>query len=308
MLLAHRIPVGHGYVKLLVDGDILAYRAGYATERTHYLTEFLDTMGMTYFRHADYKSAKESGHPIWSRKEAQPEADAIEATDAILLDIRNRLEGAPKDLVIVLSGVGNFRHKIATRAEYKGNRSGERPKNYHAIREHLTSHWKAIVTEGEEADDRLGILMSQDPNSVCCSIDKDLMQVPGWHYNFTTGDMVLIDQRQGDLNFYAQVLSGDDVDNVPGLKGIGKAKAAKALAAADNAANCWEICLFMYREQFKKKGDKYALEAARLLHVRRKPRQVWSAKMVDSALWDISLEDVPSPVKPLAFSPITEEV
>lgn len=295
-------------MKLLIDGDILAYRAGYATERTHYLTEFLDTKGMTYFRHADYKSAKESGHPIWSRKEAQPEADAIEATDAILLDIRNRLDGAPKDMVIVLSGVGNFRHKIATRAEYKGNRSGERPKNYHAIREHLTTHWKAIVTEGEEADDRLGILMTKDTNSVCCSIDKDLMQLPGWHYNFTTGELVLIDQRQGDLNFYAQVLSGDDVDNVPGLKGIGKVKAAKALGGCLSTYHCWRVCQAMYAEQFGGKGLKYALEAARLVHVRRKPRQIWSLAMADPTPWDISLDDVPSPVKPIVFSPIAEEV
>lgn len=297
-------------MKLLIDGDILAYKAGYATEQTKYLTEHPhESRGRSFIYRDDCKSAKEAGGVMWSRKEAKPVEDAIEATDAILLDIRNRLEGAPKDLVIVLSGVGNFRHKIATRAEYKGNRSGERPKNYHAIREHLTTHWKAIVTEGEEADDRLGILMTKDANSVCCSIDKDLMQLPGWHYNFTTGELVLIDQRQGDMNFYAQVLSGDDVDNVPGLKGIGKVKAMKALVGTYNALDCWEICLGMYVGQFgPRKGPKYALEAARLLHVRRKPRQIWSPALVDMTPWDISLDDVPSPVKPIVFSPIAEEV
>lgn len=303
-------------MKLLIDGDVLAYRAGYATEKTHYLVGGLPSdhgicMGLVW---DNAKAAKEDAtrgpnRLTWSRKESQPEADAIEATDAILLDIRNKLDGAPKDLVVVLSGVGNFRHKIATRAEYKGNRSGERPKNYHAIREHLTTHWRAIVTEGEEADDRLGILMSQDANSVCCSIDKDLMQIPGWHYNFTTSELVLIDQRQGDLNFYAQVLSGDDVDNVPGLKGIGKVKSMAALLGTYNARDCWEICLAMYGGQFgPRKGPKYALEAARLLHVRRKPRQVWKQEMASELPWDISLEDIPSPVKPLTFSPITEEV
>jgi len=301
-------------MKLLIDGDVLAYRAGYATEQTHYLAECGGNNGTPYdyCEFGDAKTAKEQKAvfgKIWSRKEAKPEADAIEATDAILLDIRNRLDGSPKDLIIVLSGVGNFRHRYATRAEYKGNRSGERPKNYHAIREHLTKHWKAIVTEGEEADDRLGILMTQDPNSVCCSIDKDLMQLPGWHYNFTTGDLVLIDARQADLNFFAQVLSGDDVDNVPGLKGIGKVKAAKALANCVSSKQCWDTCYSMYVQQFgRPKGIKYSLEAARLLHVRRKPRQIWNPRMADIRPWDISLEDIPSPVKPLEFSPITEEV
>lgn len=298
-------------MKLLIDGDVLAYRAGYATETTKYIVGYPDT----YWHFDDAKSAKEHCAKlvrldcnIWSRKEAKPVEDAIEATDAILLDIRNRLEGSPKDLIVVLSGVGNFRHKYATRAEYKGNRSGERPKHYHAIREHLTTRWRAIVTEGEEADDRLGILMTQDANSVCCSIDKDLKQLPGWHYNFTTGDLVLIDQRQADLNFFAQVLSGDDVDNVPGLKGIGPVKAAKALAGCTSARDCWYVCGEMYAAQFGvKKGIKYALEAARLLHVRRKPRQIWAPTLASPDAWDISLEDVPSPVKPLAFSPIAEE-
>lgn len=293
-------------VKILIDGDVLAYRAGYATEKTRYLTEHLDPVkGTYYFPRDDHKAAKDSGAIIWSRKEAQPEADAIEATDAILLDIRNCLEGAQTDLVVVLSGVGNFRHKYATRADYKGNRSGERPKNYHAIRDHLASRWHAIITEGEEADDRLGILMTQDPNSVCCSIDKDLMQLPGWHYNFTTSELVLVDQRQADLSFFGQVLSGDDVDNVPGLKGIGKVKAAKALANCPSAKDCWDVCYSMYVQQFgKSKGIKYSVEAARLIHVRRKPRQIWSPALASTNPWDISLDDIPSPVKPVEFSPI----
>lgn len=296
-------------MRLLIDGDIVAYKAGYATETTKYLVEGGDAS----VQFDDAKTAKEfaagTQFRIWSRKEAKPEADAIEATDAILLDIRNRLEGQQKDLIVVLSGVGNFRHKYATRAEYKGNRSGERPKHYHAIREHLSTRWRAIVTEGEEADDRLGILMTQDANSVCCSIDKDLKQLPGWHYNFTTGDLVLIDQRQADLNFFAQVLSGDDVDNVPGLKGIGPVKAAKALAGCTSAAECWNVCTGMYFTQFQpKRGAKYALEAARLLHVRRQPRQIWHPKTLSFTPWDISLEDVPSPVKPIQFSQIAEEV
>lgn len=295
-------------MRLLLDSDVLAYKAAFATEKTKYLVEFTAAgQGTACFD--DAKSAKAADGILWSRKDVKPAAEAIETLDAMVSDICRQLEGSASDVVMILTGVGNFRHKIATRADYKGNRFGERPKNYNAVREHMIDKWKAIVTSGEEADDRLGIEMTRDPNSVCCSIDKDLRQLPGWHYDFTTGELVLIDQRMADLSFYAQVLSGDDVDNVPGLKGIGKVKAKSALAECTSALECWNVCLEMYFVQFNgKKGFKYALEAARLLHVRRKPKQIWSSKLADSQPWDISLEDIPSPRKPLEFSPITEEV
>lgn len=298
-------------MRILVDGDVAIYRAAYATETTRYLAGFPDR----YWPFDDAKGAKEhcekvAGCVIWSRKEVKPEADATQAADSIVLDICNQLEAKRSDVVMILSGVGNFRHKIATRAEYKGNRVGaERPKNYNAVREHLITEWKAIVTAGEEADDRLGIEMTRDANSVCCSIDKDLKQLPGWHFNFHTSELVAISGRQADLNFFGQVLSGDAVDNVPGLKGIGVVKSAKALADCATPLDCWNVCRSMYIQEFGKvKGAAYALEAARLLHVRRKPKQIWSPTLVSAEPWEFDEVMTPCPRKPLAFSPIPEEV
>lgn len=299
-------------MRILIDADVLAYRAAYATEKTHYLAEWETIQGGQVFsKTADAKSAE--GYPkavVWKRKEVKPVEDATQAADSIILDICNQLEATRKDVVMILSGVGNFRHKIATRAEYKGNRVGaERPKNYNAVREHLITEWKAIVTAGEEADDRLGIEMTRDANSVCCSIDKDLKQLPGWHYNFHTSELVAISGRQADLNFFGQVLSGDAVDNVPGLKGIGVVKAAKALESCATPLQCWHECIGMYADQFGPKvGPKYALEAARLLHVRRKPKQIWSPTLVDTLPWEFDEVMTPCPRKALQFSPIPEEV
>lgn len=298
-------------MRILIDADVLAYRAAYATEQTKYLVASPGSQGVNF---DNAKSAKECAdvNPLavtWSRKEVRPEADAIQAVDSVILDICNQLEAKRSDVVMILSGVGNFRHKIATRAEYKGNRVGaERPKNYNAVREHLITEWKAIVTAGEEADDRLGIEMTRDANSVCCSIDKDLKQLPGWHFNFHTSELVAISGRQADLNFFGQVLSGDAVDNVPGLKGIGVVKAAKALESCATPWQCWQECWGMYVHQFGKKGEKYALEAARLLHVRRKPKQIWTPSLAVDEPWEFDEVMTPCPRKPLAFSPIPEEV
>jgi hypothetical protein len=105
--------------------------------------------------------------------------------DVMIGDIRARFAESNPTVVVFLSGVGNFRHSIATRASYKGNRAGSvPPKHLSAIRSHLVTKWNAVLSAGEEADDLIGIAMTAEPDSVSCSIDKDLLQLPGRHYDF----------------------------------------------------------------------------------------------------------------------------
>lgn len=302
-------PSGH-FVRLFVDGDVICYRAGFATERPRYL---VTADGFEPARFDDAKTAKGEAvnritGEVWSRKEVEPVENAILAAESMLASMRFEL-GIPKAKVfVVMSGVGNFRHALATRAEYKGNRAGaERPKHYGAVREYLAGLPGTIVTAGEEADDRLGIEMTRDQNSVCCSIDKDLKQIPGWHYNFVTDALELISNRNADVNFYAQVLSGDAADNIPGLSGIGPIKAAKALEMCASPLDCWQVCLSGYKREFGKQAKRYALEAARLLYIRRVEGETWQPPKDDSGqlAW-VNPVGVPSPRSPIEFSPITD--
>jgi len=48
-------------------------------------------------------------------------------------------------------------------------------------------------------------------------VDKDLLQVPGWHYNYERRQLQYITELQASQNFYTQVLIGDSVDNVDGI-------------------------------------------------------------------------------------------
>lgn len=77
--------------------------------------------------------------------------------------------------------------------------------------------WKCKVTDGIEADDALGI--DQDENTVICSIDKDLLQIPGKHYNFVKQEWATVSPMQGLRHFYGQIITGDATDNIPAFDG-----------------------------------------------------------------------------------------
>lgn len=132
------------------------------------------------------------------------------------------------DYQLYLTGGRNYRLDIYP--EYKSSRS-EKPQYYQAARDHMVARWGAIVTDGIEADDAMAIEGSTDYDNVCiASIDKDMLQVPCWHYNFVKGNKFKQDEFGAIYSFYAQLLTGDSTDDIPGLKGIGPKKAEKLLA------------------------------------------------------------------------------
>ncbi len=119
----------------------------------------------------------------------------------------------------------NFRKLIYP--EYKDNRQGlEAPVHLDAARKFLVDEWKAIVCEGYEADDALG--MAQDysgRSSVICTIDKDLDQIPGKHYNWIKDKLYEVSEIEGIRSLYRSALVGDRSDNIFGVSGIGEVKA-----------------------------------------------------------------------------------
>lgn len=272
-------------VKLLIDGDVLAYRAGFATEKTKYLTTqgtVINNGPATFVEyHDDARAAKEwtserEGSLVWSRKEAEPVDKALMIVDVMIGDIRARYDQS--SISVFLTGIGNYRNSIATRATYKGNRAGSvPPKHLSAIRDHLSAKWGALLSAGEEADDLIGIASTASPDAIVCSIDKDLLQLPGKHYNFVTKEEQTVSPKQAVLNFYQQVLSGDPVDNVPGIDGIGPVKARKVLEGAKNPRECWMRTLDAYLTAYGPIGRFHAFEAANLVFVRREVAINWRA-------------------------------
>ena len=141
-----------------------------------------------------------------------------------------------------LTGKDNFRYDKAVTLPYKGNRKGTaKPTQYQAIRKHLVDKWDAVVSDGIEADDKLAIRQHELTNnfedkdaSVIVTLDKDLDQVVGWHYNFVKKDMYYMEQDEADLRFFKQFLTGDRIDNIQGVHGIGDKKSQKLLEELNN--------------------------------------------------------------------------
>lgn len=147
--------------------------------------------------------------------EGQPEDIALYRVE----DLMNRImqETNARTHEVYLTGSNNFRYQIYP--EYKAHRKDKpRPQHLERAKQYLVEHWGARITDGMEADDALGIA-SKDLESIIASIDKDLLQIPGHHYNFVRQEFIFISPFDGLRNFYSQIITGDGSDNIPGYDG-----------------------------------------------------------------------------------------
>lgn len=162
-----------------------------------------------------------------------------------------------------LTGKTNFRNDVAITAPYKGNRKAEKPVHYHLLRTYLEASWDASVSCDMEADDVLAIRATElGEDSVIVSLDKDLDQVAGWHYNFAKKQLYKIDEAEGLFKFYKQMLTGDRVDNIVGVRGIGDKKAEKLLEGKTEQ-EMWDVCVGLL-------GYDRAVENGHLLYMLRR--------------------------------------
>lgn len=171
-----------------------------------------------------------------------------------------------------LTGKQNYRFDIAKTAPYKGTRVSEKPKHLGIIRQYMIDAWAFSVQEYQEADDAIGIRAYSlgEEDYVICSIDKDLDNIRGKHYNFVKNEHYTITEEVAIKNFYRQVLTGDRVDNVPGLAGIGPKKADKILKDCSTEEDLYKAVLEAYDGNVE-----LMTEMAQLLWIRRKEGELW---------------------------------
>ena len=204
--------------------------------------------------------------------EDDPEKIAIRKTSEFLEDLLFTYTDA-EDCEGYLTGTGNFRFDIAKTAPYKGTRVSEKPRHLGIIREYMISAWAFSVQEKQEADDAISIraYAMGEEDYIICSVDKDLNNVRGWHYDFNKNNRYYVTEEEALKNFYTQVLTGDRVDNVPGLAGIGPKKAAKILDGCVTEQELFTAVLASYDNDIHR-----MTEQAQLLWLRRKEDELWT--------------------------------
>lgn len=270
-----------------IDGDILVYRAASVAQHTFYDIyedgELIETFEYSKEAKGYLKDQSEffmidtTLYEIRPRLEFFDLEDAKAAFDMQLKAIKNKVKA--KKYKIYLTGKGNYREDVATILKYKGAREGtEKPYWFYNVRDLAVNDYGAIVVHGNEADDACSVVTyrgylenPEDPTTVCASVDKDLKNTPGYHFNLDKDDKPqLVTLEEANRNFYQQLLKGDkSVDNIPGCQGLSKAisskyglrkiatigdKGAEALLAdctteKELFERCHEVYLAWYSEQ-----------------------------------------------------------
>lgn len=193
--------------------------------------------------------------------------------------LHNILESVGADThQLYITGSGNFREKVATIRPYKGHRPSEKPYWHQFLKDFLLCHRGAILIEGMEADDAVGIAQTGD-TTVICSRDKDLDMIPGWHYNWGAGgqkekQMWWQDEVNALRCFYCQLLTGDSTDNIPGLYGVGKSSTLlRNIKHFDSELDMFILVRGEYEKRFGSYWKTFLIENARLLWILRKPNE-----------------------------------
>ena len=214
----------------LIDADVLRYEVGSICER-------------------------EEGDPSsWDYCEEVLRTKIDEICDAA---------GGTQPPILFLTGKNNFRNGIAVTKPYKGTRKSTKPYHWHNITAFMHNQYDTRLVEGLEADDLMAMYQTENNNdqgsTIICTRDKDLRMVPGWHYGWECGaqrefkrqyvdDMGYIELIEhttpsgkvtkklkgvGMAFFYSQILTGDNVDNIPGLPRCGPVRAWEILGDQD---------------------------------------------------------------------------
>lgn len=277
-----------------VDGDVIRYQIGYATQRKQFTV-----FGKTFLTLAEANEyAYDEGAPP-TVVEQEIVTDIREAVfhtvDKFIENVRVRAKA--DTVTIFLTGEGNYREDIATIRPYKGHRQGDKPLNYDLLTDYLVRKHKAIIIEGREADDAMACAQMEDlKKSVICTIDKDLNCIPGWHYDWKKDKRYTVSLEEADHFFYTQLLTGDGVDNIEGCPGVG-AKGAKAiLEGRETCRQKYEACLAAYKDSYYKFIAKHDLScteesvhdsAIRDMH--ENAHLLWIQR-ADGVMWEVPSE------------------
>lgn len=318
-------------VDILIDADPLVYRVGFSLEKRVYYVTYrnVDPASPDYPNNDAEYVAK-----FWSAKNRDawlelmnihPDEYAVELVSVPIKDkaiVYGRVKQSIADIIkecglylyesdeiigevkLFLSGSKNFRNELATITKYKGSRDKSvRPFHYENIRGYLCGAYGATISDGIEADDAVSIAQwNGEGKTIIATIDKDLLNVPGKHYNYHHKMAQTVTRKQAKLRFYHQLLTGDRTDDIPGLKGVGPVAANKLLPGWLPEEEMYRRVLVAYSDNMEEyplhhlpygNPESSLLENARLLHMMRREDELWNPPGIPNGSIKGFLENLP---------------
>lgn len=121
-----------------------------------------------------------------------------------------------------------YKSVIAQDKKYKGTRGSstdiyDYPGKFEdmgKIFTYINDRYPTLIFDDLEADDILSMVQCDDTFLV--AVDKDLKQVPGFHWDYKKHDWIYINEDTAFRNLMTQILEGDKTDNFIGLRGFGE--------------------------------------------------------------------------------------
>lgn len=193
----------------------------------------------------------------YNNREGGTETTVKESCDSFLRDILALTHC--DDYYGVFSSSKCFRHTTYRYNPYKGTRPEpeEWLKQWKPfIVAYFTDRHGFFIVRDLEADDVVCAL-SFGRESVICSPDKDLRQVPGIFFDyrkkeeeFVSAAPVVVSNYEANKNFWMQMIMGDTTDAISGVPGLGEKKAAALLDEALDEMQWPSIVLGAYCKYF----------------------------------------------------------
>lgn len=280
--------------RILVDGDIVVYRCGYASQKTRYdIYHWDDTcprVETTNTSDSDVNpydrvprdgrvplmacdNAKEAN--AWleeahasatngtdvmpyirlSRIEVDPVEHCLHSVKRVMQAIQDKYPEGQMEVYFSCSTADNWRTVFYP--EYKANRKdARRPVHYPSIHGYMEAMYPCTRGVNTEADDIIAMRASMLDDYVVVTIDKDMDQIPGLHYNWVKEEEYVMSELAAQRSVCLQAIHGDRTDNIPGLAKWGPA-AAQAWVESCPLETTEEIILAAYCQEYRVEEAEY---------------------------------------------------
>lgn len=251
----------------LIDGDVLCYlsfepRWNFVTDKSGQIvktwnneTQSFEKKVKEYTKEEDQQYKKET----WERfkKKVQETIEEVYADEYLM----------------VVQGVDNFRLKLYDLYKFRDGKPSEMSQWVPMLRQLAVLEDLAIASDGREADDYLRIWAEESrlagKDFVVCSNDKDLLCIPGLHYNIKKKEFITVNEEQALRLYHEQLIMGDPIDKIPGIPGIGPKRAEKILKDCKTVDDFQETVVETYISMFGDSWKQHLLANGKLIHLQR---------------------------------------